>query len=144
MAIRTANAEWKGDLQSGTGSFSGASGQLGGAYSFESRFTDSGGTNPEELVAAAQAACYSMQLGAMLAMGGNTAESVSTDAKVQILKQGEGFAITKIDLVTVARVPGIDDAAFQETAKAAHEACLISKALGAVPEHNLEARLESS
>jgi lipoyl-dependent peroxiredoxin len=143
MAIRSASAEWKGDLQTGTGSFSGASGALGGAYSFESRFTDSGGTNPEELVAAAQAACYSMQLGAMLAMGGNTADSVTTEAKVQILKQGEGFAITKIDLATVARVPGIDDAAFQETAKAAHEACLISKALGAVAEHNLEARLDS-
>jgi lipoyl-dependent peroxiredoxin len=143
MAIRTANAEWKGDLQGGTGSFSGASGQLGGAYSFESRFTDSGGTNPEELVAAAQAACYSMQLAAMLAEGGNTADSINTDAKVQILKQGEGFAITRIDLVTVGRVPGVDDATFQETAKAAHEGCLISQALGAVAEHNLEARLES-
>jgi lipoyl-dependent peroxiredoxin len=143
MAIRTANAEWKGDLRSGTGSFSGASGQLGGAYTFESRFTDSGGTNPEELIAAAQAACYSMQLAHQLAEGGNTAESVSTDAKVQILKQDDGFAITKIDLVSVARVPGIDDAAFQETAKSAHENCLISKALGAVAEHNLDARLES-
>jgi osmotically inducible protein OsmC len=143
MAIRSANAEWKGDLRSGTGSFSGASGQLGGAYSFESRFTDSGGTNPEELVAAAQASCYSMQLAHMLAQGGTTPDSVRTDAKVQILKQDDGFAITKIDLLTVARVPGIDDAAFQETAKAAKEACLISQALGAIPEHNLEARLES-
>ena len=143
MAIRTATAEWKGDLRTGTGSFSGASGQLGGAYSFESRFTDSGGTNPEELVAAAQAACYSMQLAAMLAEGGTKADSVSTEAKVQILKQGDGFAITRIELVTVARVPGIDDDAFQETAKAAKEACLISKALGAVPQHNLDARLES-
>jgi osmotically inducible protein OsmC len=143
MAIRTANAEWKGDLRSGTGNFSGASGQLGGAYSFESRFTDSGGTNPEELIAAAQAACYSMQLAHQLAEGGNTAESVSTDAKVQILKQDDGFAITKIDLVTLARVPGIDEAVFQETAKSAHENCLISKALGAVAEHNLDARLES-
>jgi lipoyl-dependent peroxiredoxin len=143
MAIRTATAEWKGDLPSGNGTFSSASGQLGGSYSFESRFTDSGGTNPEELVAAAQAACYSMQLAAMLAQAGTTADSVSTDAKVQILKQGEGFAITKIDLVTVGRVPGIDDAGFQQTARAAKEACLISKALGAVPEINLDARLES-
>jgi lipoyl-dependent peroxiredoxin len=142
MAIRSATAEWKGDLQGGNGSFDSASGQLGGAYSFESRFTDSGGTNPEELVAAAQAACYSMQLAAMLAEGGNTADSISTDAKVQILKQGEGFAITKIDLVTTGRVPGIDDAAFQETARAAKDECLISKALGAVPQINLEARLE--
>ena len=143
MAIRTANAEWKGDLQSGTGSFSGASGALGGAYSFESRFTDSGGTNPEELIAAAQAACYSMQLAAMLANDGNTADSISTDAKVQILKQGEGFAITRIQLVTTGRVPGLDADGFQQAAEAAKEACLISKALGAVPEITLEATLES-
>jgi osmotically inducible protein OsmC len=143
MAIRTANAEWKGDLPSGAGTFSGASGQLGGSYTFESRFTDEGGTNPEELIAAAQAACYSMQLAHMLAQAGNTAESISTDAKVQILKQGEGFAITKIDLVTSGRVPGIDDATFQETAEAAKEACLISKALGAVPEITLDATLQS-
>ena len=143
MAIRTATAEWRGDLPSGDGSFRGASGQLEGAYSFESRFTDSGGTNPEELVAAAQAACYSMQLAHMLAEGGTKAESVKTEAKVQILKQGEGFAITRIELVTVARVPGLDDAGLQETAKAAKEACLISNALGAVPEHTLDATLES-
>jgi lipoyl-dependent peroxiredoxin len=143
MAIRTANAEWKGDLPSGTGTFGGASGQLGGNYSFESRFTDSGGTNPEELVAAAQASCYSMQLAHMLAEGGTKAESVRTDAKVQILKQPEGFGITRIELVTVARVPGIDEAGFQETAQAAKEACLISKALGAVPEMTLDATLES-
>ena len=143
MAIRTANAEWKGDLQSGAGSFSGASGQLGGAYSFESRFTDSGGTNPEELVAAAQASCYSMQLAAMLAEGGTKAESIRTEAKVHLLKQGDGFGITQIDIVTVGRVPGIDDAGFQETARAAKAACLISKALGAVPEITLDARLES-
>jgi lipoyl-dependent peroxiredoxin len=143
MAIRSASAEWQGDLRTGTGSFSGASGTLGGSYSFESRFTDSGGTNPEELVAAAQAACYSMQLAAMLAEAGTTAESVETEAKVQILKQGDGFAITRIDLVCVGRVPGVDDATFQQTAQAATEACLISRALGAVPEHNLEARLES-
>ena len=74
---------------------------------------------------------------------GTKADSISTDAKVQILKQGDGFAITKIDLVTVGRVPGIDDAGFQETARAAKETCLISKALGAVPEINLDARLES-
>jgi lipoyl-dependent peroxiredoxin len=143
MAIRTATAEWKGDLPTGTGSFSGASGEVAGAYSFQSRFQEGGGTNPEELIAAAQAACYSMQLAHMLAEGGNKAESISTDAKIQILKQGDGFAITRIELVTVGRVPGIDDAAFQETAKAATETCLISNALAAVPEHTLDARLES-
>ena len=143
MAIRTATAEWKGDLPSGEGTFSGASGSLGGDYSFESRFTDAGGTNPEELIAAAQAACYSMQLAHMLAEGGTKAESVKTDAKVQILAQGDGFAITRIQIETVGRVPGIDDAGFQRTAQAAKEACLISKALGAVPEMTLDARLES-
>jgi osmotically inducible protein OsmC len=142
MAIRSATAEWKGDLPSGTGRFDGASGQLGGSYSFTSRFTDEGGTNPEELVAAAQASCYSMQLGHMLAQGGTTAESVRTEAKVQILKQGDGFAITRIELISVARVSGIDDAAFQQTAAAAKQACLISQALGAVPEIALDARLE--
>jgi osmotically inducible protein OsmC len=142
MAIRTAKAEWKGDLPSGTGSFEGASGQLGGAYSFESRFTDAGGTNPEELIAAAQAACYSMQLAHMLAEGGTKAESVNTEARVQILKQDGGFAITRIEIVTVARVPGLDDAALQETAQAAKSACLISKALGAVPEITLDVTLE--
>ena len=143
MAIRTANAEWKGDLPSGTGRFEAASGQLGGNYSFESRFTDAGGTNPEELVAAAQASCYSMQLAHMLAEGGTKAESVRTDAKVQILKQGDGFAITRIELVTVGRVPGIDDEGFQRTAQAAKEECLISKALSAVPEITVDATLES-
>jgi osmotically inducible protein OsmC len=143
MAIRTATAEWQGDLPSGNGRFGVASGAVEGAYSFESRFTDSGGTNPEELIAAAQAACYSMQLAHMLAEGGTKAESVKTEAKVQILKVGEGFGITRIDLVTVGRVPGIDDAGFQETAKAAKEACLISQALGAVPEITLDATLES-
>ena len=142
MAIRSASAEWKGDLPSGNGTFESASGQLGGAYSFQSRFTDEGGTNPEELIAAAQAACYSMQLAHMLAEGGNKADSVNTQANVQILKVGDGFGITKIELHTVGRVPGIDDATFQSTAEAAKEACLISKALGAVPEMTLDAKLE--
>jgi osmotically inducible protein OsmC len=142
MAIRSATAEWKGDLPSGNGRFDGASGQIGGAYSFQSRFTDEGGTNPEELIAAAQAGCYSMQLAHMLAEGGTKADSVSTEAKVQILKVGEGFGITKIELHTVGKVPGIDEATFQQTAEAAKEACLISKALGAVPEITLDARLE--
>jgi lipoyl-dependent peroxiredoxin len=142
MAIRTATAEWQGDLPTGNGTFEGASGQLGGAYSFQTRFTDEGGTNPEELIAAAQAACYSMQLSHMLAQAGTTAESVKTDAKVQILKVGDGFGITKIEIVTVGRVPGIDAETFQRTAEAAKGECLISKALGAVPEITLDATLE--
>ena len=143
MAIRTATAEWKRDLRDGEGAFNGASGELGGAYSFESRFGESGGTNPEELVAAAHASCFSMFLSGVLTQAGNTPESIRTEAKVQILKEGEGFAVKKIDLSTVGRVPGIDDAAFRQAAEVAKENCPISKALGAVPEMNVEARLES-
>lgn len=143
MAIRTASAEWKRDLRNGEGAFSSASGALDGAYSFESRFGESGGTNPEELVAAAHASCFSMFLAGVLDQGGNVAESVKTEAKLQILKVGEGFEVTRIDLTTVGRVPGIDEEAFKQAAQLAKENCPISKALAAVPEMNLEARLES-
>jgi osmotically inducible protein OsmC len=143
MAIRTATAEWKRDLRNGEGAFDGASGALEGAYSFESRFGESGGTNPEELVAAAHASCFSMFLSGVLTQAGNTPESIRTEAKLQILKEGEGFAVKKIDLSTVGRVPGIDDAAFQQAAEVAKANCPISKALAAVPEMNLDARLES-
>ena len=143
MPVRSANAEWQGDLQSGNGTFSGESGEIEGAYSFGSRFAEEGGTNPEELIGAAHAGCFSMQFSAMLAAGGNTPESIKTEAKVHVLKEGEGFAIKKIDLTTTGRVPGIDDASFQETAQAAKTSCPVSMALAAVPEINLTATLES-
>ena len=106
MAVRSASAEWQGDLKGGNGTFSGESGEIEGAYSFGSRFAEEGGTNPEELIGAAHASCFSMQFSAMLAAGGNTPESIRTEAKVQVLKEGEGFAIKKIDLTTTGRVPG--------------------------------------
>jgi lipoyl-dependent peroxiredoxin len=143
MAIRTATAEWKRELRDGEGLFSGASGALDGAYSFESRFGEGGGTNPEELVAAAHASCFSMFLSGVLSQGGNAPESIRTEAKLQILKEGEGFAVKKIDLSTVGRVPGIDDAAFRQAAEVAKANCPISKALAAVPEINLTTTLES-
>jgi osmotically inducible protein OsmC len=143
MAIRRATAEWKGDLPSGTGEFSGASGEVDGKYSFQSRFKEGGGTNPEELVGAAHASCFSMSLAHNLATAGNTPESIRTEASVQVLKVGDGFAITKIDLDTVGRVPGIDAAAFEEAAQVAKEQCPLSKALAAVPEINVTTTLES-
>ena len=143
MAFRNATAEWTGEFEGGSGSFEGASGRLAGDYSAGSRFGDSGGTNPEELVAAAHASCFSMFLAGVLDQAGNAPESIRTEAKVQILKEGEGFAVKKIDLSTVGRVSGIDDAAFQQAAETAKANCPISKALAAVPEMNLEARLES-
>jgi lipoyl-dependent peroxiredoxin len=143
MAIRTASAEWKGDLPSGAGTFSGSSGQLDGNYTFQSRFEDGAGTNPEELVAAAHASCFSMALSLILGDGGTPPESIRTEAKVQILKEGEGFAIKKIDLDTVGRVPGVDQAGFEQAAQGAKQNCPISIALAAVPEINLNATLES-
>ena len=142
MAIRTANAEWKRGLRDGEGSFSGASGHVDGAYSFKSRFEENGATNPEELVAAAHASCFSMFLAGVLEQGGNDPQSVRTEAKVQILKVGEGFEVTRIDLATVGRA-AIDQAGFEQAAQVAKENCPISKALGAVREMNVEARLES-
>jgi osmotically inducible protein OsmC len=142
MAIRTASAEWQGDLQGGKGSFEGASGEISGAYDFGTRFGERAGTNPEELTAAAHAACFSMFLAGVLSNQGTPAESVRTEAKLQVLKVGDGFEVTRIDLETVARVPGIDDATLQDAAKLSKENCPISKALAAVKEMNLDARLE--
>ena len=133
MAIRTATAEWKGDLPTGTGTFDSASGALSGAYSFESRFTDAGGTNPEELIAAAHAGCFSMALSHQLAQAGHPPKRIQTTARVSFEKQAEGFAITKIELDTNAQVPGIDEGKFKELANKAKDGCPVSKALKATP-----------
>jgi osmotically inducible protein OsmC len=143
MAIRTANAEWQGSLVGGKGNMALQSGAYEGRYSFSSRFEEGTGSNPEELIAAAHAGCFSMALSGVLTEGGHEPESIKTDARVQILKAGEGFAIKKIELVTRARVPGIDDDAFQQAAQAAKENCPVSQALAAVPEITLDATLES-
>jgi osmotically inducible protein OsmC len=141
MAAR-ATAEWKGDLKEGIGTFT-AGDSLSGEYSFKSRFEDGPGANPEQLIAGAHAACYSMALSNVLAEGGNTPDSVKTDAKVTLRLLDEGPTITQIDLVTVARVPGADDATFQAAAEAAKVGCPVSKALAGVPEITLDATLES-
>jgi osmotically inducible protein OsmC len=143
MAIRTANAEWQGSLVGGKGNMALQSRAYEGQYSFSSRFEEGTGSNPEELIAAAHAGCFSMALSGVLTEGGHEPESIKTDARVQILKAGEGFAIKKIELVTRARVPGIDDDAFQQAAQAAKENCPVSQALAAVPEITLDATLES-
>ena len=143
MAFRNATAEWKGDFESGSGSFEGSSGKLRGGYSAGSRFGDSGGTNPEELVAAAHASCFSMALALALSQGGNPPDSIRTEARVQLLKEGEGFAIKKIELTTSARVPGIEEDAFQQAVQAAKDNCPVSVALGAVPSISVNTTLES-
>jgi osmotically inducible protein OsmC len=118
------------------------SGAYEGRYSFGSRFEEAPGTNPEELIGAALAGCFSMALSGALGRGGHPPESVATQAKVHIEKVGDGFSITRIELSTEARVPGIDEAAFQEAAQGAKTGCPVSRALGGV-EISLDARLVS-
>ncbi|HWT24966.1 MAG TPA: OsmC family peroxiredoxin [Solirubrobacteraceae bacterium] len=143
MAVRTAKAEWRGALQGGEGTMSMQSGSFEGPYSFASRFEEGTGTNPEELIAAAHAGCFSMALSGVLGAQGHEPESIATEGRVQILKEGEGFAIKKIELVTRGRVSGIDQAAFEQAAQAAKESCPVSVALGGVETITVEATLES-
>jgi len=140
MPARKASAEWNGDLAHGTGTVSTESGAVGGAYSSASRFESGGGTNPEELVGAAHAACFSMAFAHGLANAGYTPDSVRTEARVHLEKGEGGFAVTEIHLDCSARVPTIDEATFQEQAAAAKLGCPISKALSAIDIH-LDARL---
>jgi lipoyl-dependent peroxiredoxin len=125
------SAEWKGDLPSGSGTFT-AGDTISGGYTFKSRFEDGPGSNPEQLIAAAHAACFSMALSNILAKAGNPPDSVRTNATVTLRPVDGAPTITKIDLVTVASVPGITDAAFQEHAAAAKAGCPVSRALASV------------
>ena len=140
MATRKATAQWDGNLQQGRGTMSLGSGAFKGQYSFASRFEEGAGTNPEELIGAAHAGCFSMAFAAGLAKAGFQPKRVSTTATVQLLKQGEGFAITSIELDTEAEVPGIDPAKFQELAEGAKKGCPVSKALAGT-DIKLKARL---
>jgi osmotically inducible protein OsmC len=129
MVTRKADAEWQGDLRSGKGHMSLGSGAFSGSYSFPSRFEAGEGTNPEELIGAAHAGCFSMALAAGLSAAGHAPESIRTTATVHLEKQDGGFAITRIELATQARVPGIEAPAFAEQAQKAKENCPVSKAL---------------
>jgi lipoyl-dependent peroxiredoxin len=143
MATRNAKATWRGNLKEGAGTMGVGSGSWEGPFTFRTRFEDEPGTNPEELIAAAEAGCFTMALSAALSEGGHAPDSVETEAKVT-LRNVDGLpTITQIDLATRARVPGLDDDAFQTTAAMAREQCIISRALGAVDTINLEATLES-
>jgi osmotically inducible protein OsmC len=143
MAERTAQALWQGNLKEGTGTVALGSGSFQGRYSFQSRFESGPGTNPEELIGAAHAACFSMALAGNLAQAGYTPEAIETTAKVSIEKGSDGFSITRIELDTQARVPDIDEDTFREQAETAKETCPVSKALAAT-KITLKARLTSS
>jgi lipoyl-dependent peroxiredoxin len=140
MPVRKADAVWEGDIRGGNGKVSLGSGAFEGRYSFGSRFEEAAGTNPEELIGAAHAGCFSMALSGGLGRGGHTPKRIATTAKVHIEKVGEGFSITRIELDTQAEVPGIDDATFQEFARKAKEGCPVSKALAGT-EITLNAKL---
>jgi lipoyl-dependent peroxiredoxin len=143
MPKRTANARWDGSLQEGQGTMRMASGAYEGPYSFQSRFEEGDGTNPEELIAAAHAGCFSMALSGDLGRAGHEAESIETTATVHIEKLDEGFGITRIELDTRARVPGVSDDEFQRVAEGAKKGCPVSQALAAVGSIELNAELVS-
>ena len=132
------HAEWQGDLKGGTGRFTAGDTGIGGEYTFHSRFEDGPGANPEQLIAGAHAACFSMALSAGLAKAGTPPEQLDTSATVTF-QPGQG--ITKIALTVRGSVPGIDEAAFQEAAATAKANCPVSKALAGVPEITLDASL---
>lgn len=138
MAIRYAEARWEGSLKDGGGYLSLESGVYSGPYTWAGRFADGRGTNPEELVGAAHAGCYAMFLSAILTKDNITPTRIDAKSSVHL---GDGPTITKIDLEVEADIPGLDDAAFQEYANRAKMNCPVSKALAAVSEITLNARL---
>jgi len=141
MPTRSAQATWNGPLKDGRGEFKGSSGAIGGNYSFGTRFENSPGTNPEELIAAAHAGCYSMALSATLGRNGFEPKRIDTTAKVHLDKGDAGFSITKIDLVTRAEVDGIEPAKFDELAEDTKRNCPVSKLLAPGAEITLDATL---
>src|SRR5499433_2900002 len=132
MAKRTASAVWEGNLREGKGTVKLGSGAFEGQYSFSSRFADGTGTNPEELIGAAHAGCFSMALAAGLTKAGHNPKRISTNAQVSLEKVGEGFKITTIELTTEGEVPDIDEKTFLEQAETAKKNCPVSQALAGV------------
>ena len=141
MTIRDASAQWQGTLKEGSGRLRLGSGVFEGAYSFPSRFESGPGTNPEELIAAAHAGCFSMALTAILGGEGHTPDSIHTIAKVHLGASTAGPTITRIELETEARVAGISAEDFEQLARKAKAACLVSRALAGVASITLKASL---
>ena len=129
MPVRNAVAVWEGGLKSGKGKMMLDSGAFEGKYSFSSRFEEGPGTNPEELIGAAHAGCFSMALAGILEQAGFVPEHIHTSASVRIEKSGDGFKITSIELDTEAKVPGIDEKTFRDKAEMAKKGCPVSMAL---------------
>jgi lipoyl-dependent peroxiredoxin len=143
MPTRNGSAEWQGDLMGGNGTLEVGDGVFRGEFSAKSRFEEGDGTNPEELLAAAHAACFSMALSHMLSEDGHVPESVRTTAALELRSPETGPPIRKITLRTEGRVPGIDADAFADYAQRAKDECPVSVALTGVPEIAVEAELAS-
>ncbi len=143
MTVRKSEAVWEGNLKEGKGRMRLGSGAYEGPFSFQSRFESGSGTNPEELIGAAHAGCFSMALSAGLGRAGYTATRIQTTADVHLEKVGEGFKITRIHLTTEAEVPNLDQKTFLEQAEKTKQTCPVSAALAGV-EISLDARLTGS
>lgn len=142
MPTRSAKADWQGEFKRGGGAVSTDTGVLDSPYNFSGRFESGTGTNPEELLAASHASCFTMALSVGLTQAGNPPESLATDADVTVDQVEGGFAITKIALSVTGKVPGLDADGFAAAAQGAKEACPLSKALASVPEITLETNFE--
>jgi osmotically inducible protein OsmC len=141
MTARNGSAEWNGSIESGSGSVTVGEGVFEGPYSYESRFAEGAGTNPEQLIAAAHAACFTMALSSVLGAAGHVPESLRTNARVQLRNIDGAPTLTRIDLDTEGHVPGIDDQQFQRQAEEAKANCPVSRALTGIPEIALSAKL---
>jgi osmotically inducible protein OsmC len=141
MAVQSASAEWNGSLKEGSGRMRAGSGAFEGPFTFVSRFESGPGTNPEELIGAAHAGCFSMALAAALCRAGHNPTSIKTTSKVHLGSTAAGPTITQIDLNVEGQVPGIDAAQFQEFAEGAKQGCVVSRALAGVSTITLTATL---
>jgi lipoyl-dependent peroxiredoxin len=141
MTARNGSAEWRGDIQTGSGTVTVGNGVFEGAYSYGSRFGEEEGTNPEQLIAAAQAACFTMALSSILAAAGHPPESVHTNARVQLRFVNGAPMLARLELNTEGHVPGVDEQEFQRYAEEAKATCPVSRALAGIPEIVLTAKL---
>lgn len=141
MPKRKATAKWNGSVQEGAGTVALGSGAFEGPYSFKARFEEGAGTNPEELIGAAHAGCFTMALSNLLTQAGTPPETLETEAEVEVRMAGADISIPAIKLTTTGVVPGIDDATFQTAAEAAKAGCPVSKALAGVQRISIESTL---
>ena len=141
MTKRNANAEWQGNVEDGSGTITVGDGVFKGAYSYDSRFGEGEGTNPEQLLAAAHAGCFTMALSNVLSSAGHIPDSLHTDARIQLRNIDGRPSLTRINLDTQGHVPGVDEEQFQSYAEEAKANCPVSRALTGIPEIVLTAKL---